>query len=85
MSDKMLMETNKKGKSYRVATDRTGSIQIETGNRRNKGICVWVKGDFSSIKDEFLGYAQIVAKTRPRARGMESDNKNHVSDASFGF
>jgi len=65
MSDKMFMETNKKGKSYRVTTDRTGSIRIENGSRKDKGTSVWVDGNFSSIKDEFIGYAQVVAKARP--------------------
>jgi len=88
MSDKMLMETNKKGKSYRVATDRTGSIQIETGNRRNKGTCVWVKGDFSSIKAEFLGYAQIVAKTRPedvRLNGIKISQQSYAPECETVF
>lgn len=88
MSDKMLMETNKKGKSYRVTTDRTGSIQIENGNRKDKGTCVWVKGNFSSIKDEFIGYAQIVAKTRPedvRLNGVKISQQKYAPKCETVF
>ena len=88
MSDKMLMETNKKGKSYRVTTDRTGTIQIENGNRKDKGTCVWVNGDFSSIKDEFIGYAQIVAKTRPedvRLSGVKISQQGYAPKCETVF
>ena len=88
MSDKMFMETNKKGKPYRVTTDRTGSIQIENGNRKNKGTCVWVTGDFSSIKDEFIEYAQIVAKTRPedvRLNGVRISQQKYAPKCETVF
>jgi len=65
MSDKMFMETMKKEKSYRVTTDREGSIQIEEGNGGSPGTSVWVTDDFSQVKGELIEYARIVAKARP--------------------
>jgi len=65
MSDKMFMETNKKGKSYGVTTDRKGDIQIRNGKRRKLGTCVWVSGNLENVKEGLVGYAKIVAKARP--------------------
>jgi hypothetical protein len=88
MSDKMFMETNKKGKSYRVTTDRTGSIRIENGSRKDKGTSVGVDGNFSSIKDEFIGYAQVVAKARPedvRLNGVRISQQKYAPKGETVF
>jgi hypothetical protein len=88
ISDKMFMETNKKGKSYHVATDRTGSIKIENGNRKDKGTSVWVTGDFSSLKDEFIRYAQIVAKTREediKLNNMKTSQQKYAPEGETVF
>ena len=88
MSDKMFMGTNKKGKSYRVTTDRKGSIQVENGNRKKLGTSVWVNGDFTKVKDVFIGYAKIVAKARPediRLNGVKISHRAYAPPGETVF
>jgi len=65
LSDEMHMETMKERKPYHVVTDRLGKIQIQSGNRKQRGTSVWINTHLPpEIRQQFIDYAETVAKAR---------------------
>jgi hypothetical protein len=64
VSEKMFMETRNGSESFRVTTERSGKVAIEAGTKSEQGTRVWVEGDFMQYVQDFVTYANVVAKAR---------------------